>query len=154
MAYLSCEKTVDFNGKKSYKPGIPYWIDASGMTKQACQKYHKVIVSKLSEAKNRRELHEVAKTTGILATRLSEFLLSKRIVNEKYIIQFVRGGFIKVSDLTATWTGKEAPEEKEFILALRVFENPRFLKAMAEIEEHGDTDMALTVLETIAQKKK
>jgi hypothetical protein len=153
MAILSCEKALDLRQKIAYKPGIPYWIDAPGMNRESCQKYHKLISAKLSDAKSRRELHLVAKQTGIIATRLSEFLQNSRIVNEKYIIQFVRGGFVKVSELIGTWNGTEKPEEKEFILALKVFENPRFLKAMAEIEANGDTDTALSILETLAKKK-
>lgn len=153
MPDILCEKALDVSTKRYYKASIPYWINVPGMDKDACEKYHVLIRARLLEAKGRRELHLVAKSTGIIATRLSEFIQNTRLINEKYLIQFVRGGFVKVPDLIATWKGNETPEEREFVLALKVFEDPRFLKALAQIESAGLTETALQILETLASKK-
>ncbi len=126
---------------------------AAHMTELDWDKYHNVIVRRLIQAKDKRELGQVSKQCGIPQSRFSEFMAGRRTINALYLMKFLKGGLVKVRDLTDVWTGGESKEERELILALRVFENQEFLSVLSQVEEQGLTDKALGILKMLVKKE-
>jgi len=80
-------------------------------------------------------------------------MAGRRTINALYLMKFLKGGLVKVRDLTDVWTGGESKEERELILALRVFENQEFLSVLSQVEEQGLTDKALGILKMLVKKE-
>lgn len=104
-------------------------------------KYHDLVVRKLLEKREKRELHVVSRDCGINQARLSEFISGKRSVNALYLMKFVQGGLVRVAELKALLTGAEAEGEKDLIAFLQVYEDPTYRATLRKLVEQGKVDM-------------